>query len=194
MPITINGSGTIAGISAGGLPDNSITTADIAAGAVTQAKRSEQLTLGTAQNSTSGTSIDFTGLPSWVKRVTVMFDGVSGNGTSLFLVQLGDAGGFENTGYESFLTAAASTVSTSSSSAGFQAMGGVAARTYRGTMQLSLLSGNLWVALFLGNDAAGNNYFGSGSKTLSDTLTQVRFTTVNGTDTFDAGSINILYE
>ena len=38
MPITINGSGTITGISAGGLPDDSITTADIADSAVTDAK------------------------------------------------------------------------------------------------------------------------------------------------------------
>jgi hypothetical protein len=38
MPITINGSGTVTGISAGGLPDGVITTDDIAANAVTPAK------------------------------------------------------------------------------------------------------------------------------------------------------------
>ena len=38
MPISIAGSGTITGISAGGLPDDCITTAEIAAGAVTRAK------------------------------------------------------------------------------------------------------------------------------------------------------------
>jgi len=38
MPITINGSGTVTGISAGGLPDGSITSDDLAAGAVTAAK------------------------------------------------------------------------------------------------------------------------------------------------------------
>jgi hypothetical protein len=45
-------------------------------------------TLGTSVASTSGTSIDFTGLPSWVKRVIVMFSGVSGSGTSHLLIQL----------------------------------------------------------------------------------------------------------
>ena len=38
MPITINGSGTIAGLNAGGLPDACITTDDIAANAVTTPK------------------------------------------------------------------------------------------------------------------------------------------------------------
>jgi hypothetical protein len=53
------------------------------------------ITSGTAVASTSGTSIDFTSIPLWVKRITVMFAGVSTNGTSPFLVQLGDAGGIE---------------------------------------------------------------------------------------------------
>jgi len=57
------------------------------------------LVSGTSQASTSGTSIDFTGIPSWVKRITVMFNGVSTNGTSNKQIQLGDSGGFETTGY-----------------------------------------------------------------------------------------------
>ena len=64
---------------------------------------------GTSVASTSGTSIDFTSIPSWVKRITVMFDGVSTNGTSNLQVQIGDSGGIENTGY----TAAASGVANS---------------------------------------------------------------------------------
>jgi len=50
---------------------------------------------GTAVASTSGTSIDFTSIPSWVKRVTVMFAGVSTNGTGSYLIQIGDSGGIE---------------------------------------------------------------------------------------------------
>jgi hypothetical protein len=46
MPITINGDGTVTGISAGGLPDGSISTADIADDAVTLAKLSTTGTPG----------------------------------------------------------------------------------------------------------------------------------------------------
>jgi hypothetical protein len=123
-----------------------------------------------------------------------MFDKVSANGTSPFLIQLGDSGGFETSGYESFITIAASTVTTDSTTAGFRSGGGIAARGWRGMIQVCLLSGNTWVASGTLNDLVANNAFVSGSKTLSDTLTQVRFTTVNGTDTFDAGSVNIMYE
>ena len=196
MPITINGSGTVTGISAGGLPDDSIVTADIANGAVTQAKRSEQLTLETAKASTSGTSIDFTSIPSWVKRVTVMFNGVSTNGTSNWLVQLGDAGGIENTGYVSGSTAATTSVALSTSTSGFILRFSGAAQLANGAARLNLLSTNLFVGEGTFYDASGTQGIVtlSGSKTLSDTLTQIRITTVNGTDTFDAGSINIMYE
>ena len=194
MPIAINGSGTITGVSAGGLPDASIVTADIVDGAITQAKRSEQLTLGSPQASTSGTSIDFTDIPSWVKRITVMFDGVSANGTSLFRIRLGDSGGIEDTGYFSMITAAASAVSTSTYTNGFTAAGGTAARSYKGMMQIALIGSNTWAAMGTFNDGTANNYFMSGTKTLSATLDSVRLTTVNGSDTFDAGTINLLLE
>ena len=54
----------------------------------------------TAQATTSGTSITFTGIPSWVKRITVMFNGVSTSGTSPVQIQLG-AGSVTTTGYSS---------------------------------------------------------------------------------------------
>jgi len=153
------------------------------------------LTLATAQNvSGLGTSVNFTGIPSWAKRVTVMFDGVSADGSSFFRVRLGDSGGIEDTDYLSFITAAASTVATASNTNGFSAAGGTAARAFSGMMQIALLGSNTWTAMGTFNDGIGNNYFMSGTKTLSDTLTQVRITTVNGTDTFDEGTINIMYE
>jgi hypothetical protein len=176
------------------IDDNAVTTAKILDANVTPAKLSQPLTLETAQATTSGTSIDFTGIPSWVKRITVMWNGVSGSGTSVFLIQLGDAGGIENTGYSSYATSAASTVSTSDYTAGFAIGGGIAARSYRGLLQICLLGSNAWVASGTNNDATANNTFLSGSKTLSDTLDRIRLTTVNGTDTFDAGSVNIMYE
>jgi hypothetical protein len=148
--------------------------------------------------STSGTSIDFTGIPSWVKRITVMFSGVSTNGTSIIQVQLGDAGGVENTGYAGLggyiQNSAASAVAGIASGFAITAASS-AASVYVGSVVLTLLGNNQWIAngSFARTDAVVQNFV-QGSKTLSDTLTQVRITTVNGTDTFDAGTINILYE
>jgi hypothetical protein len=153
------------------------------------------LTSGTAVASTSGTSIDFTDIPSWVKRITVMFNGVSTNGASNPLVQLGDSGGIENTSYIAQGTNSATTGAAFTT--GFGIFSGQAANVIYGTMTITALNSNTWIASFCGGVNAGGTPLtltGGGSKTLSDVLTQIRITTVNGTDTFDAGSINILYE
>ena len=150
---------------------------------------------GTSVASTSGTSIDFTSLPSWVKRITVMLSGVSTSGTSSILIQLGDSGGVEITGY----TAAAYNETgggNSASTAGFSITPtSLTAAAYNGSVILSLFGSNTFVAqgTLFRSATTGMSYI-AGVKSLSDTLTQVRITTVNGTDTFDAGSINILYE
>jgi hypothetical protein len=151
------------------------------------------ITSSTAVASTSGTSIDFTSIPSWVKRITVMFNGVSTSGTSAQQVQLGDSGGVETSGYTGVVgTRGGETFYT----AGFIVnRGNTASSTASGLLVLTLVSGNIWVGS--GTNAANASdapsFFG-GTKTLSSTLDRVRITTVNGTDTFDAGSVNILYE
>jgi hypothetical protein len=148
---------------------------------------------GTAVASTSGTSIDFTSIPSWVKRITVMFDGVSTNGSSIICIQLGDAGGIETTGYNGGATNQSPTYTANT--VGLNLFGGGnASSAYMGHAVLTKISGNTWVLsagiqLSLGNISAAG-----GSKSLSDTLDRVRITTVSGTETFDAGSLNILYE
>ena len=152
---------------------------------------------GTAVASTSGTSIDFTSIPSWVKRVTVMFDGVSTNGSSLPLIQLGDSGGVENTGYISVSGLIyGGTPATASSTAGFIINSNLATNTHSGAITISLLGSNGWTCQgsVCGTINANQSITITGSKTLSATLDRVRITTANGTDTFDAGSINILYE
>jgi hypothetical protein len=198
MPISIAGSGTITGISAGGLPDDCITTADIAAGAVTQAKRSEQLTLGTAVASTSGTSIDFTGIPSWVKRVTVMFNGVSTNGTDNWIIQVG-SGSILTSGYNGCSTIfSSSTLSTGVYTAGWGIKNDLASSVVSGSILLTLVGSNVWVASgVLSTPNTSPNMYSiltSGSVTLSGALDRVRLTSLNGVNTFDAGSINIMYE
>jgi hypothetical protein len=154
------------------------------------------LTIATAQASTSGTSIDFTSIPSSVKRITVMFSSVSTSGTSNLLIQIGDSGGIESTSYTSQCQYI--TISGATSSAGFVVTASnPAADTLRGLITLCLInpSTNSWVASSsLSGSTTGNIILGSGGKSLSSTLDRVRVTTVNGTDTFDAGSINIMYE
>ena len=177
---------------------NFVATMPAGTGTVSVNGVSSNIVSGTAQNSTSGTSIDFTGIPSWVKRITVMFSQVSTNGTSIPQIQLGDSGGFETTGYLSggaFITTAAGVAATTATS-GFIIYSNSAGASLSGSIVLSLLGSNTWVAqgIILQATSTANIAQNAGTKTLSDTLTQVRITTVNGTDTFDAGSINILYE
>jgi len=155
------------------------------------------ITSGTAVASTSGTSIDFTSIPSWVRRITVMFSGVSTNGSSERQIQLGDAGGIETTGYSGTrsILVNTSTVSASNLSAGFLLAGTSASDVLHGAAVFTLISTNSWVCSMNGGfSSAAATFNTAGTKTLSDTLDRVRITTVNGTDTFDAGSINILYE
>jgi hypothetical protein len=145
----------------------------------------------------SGTAVNFTDIPAGVKRITVMFSGVSTSGTSQWLIQLGDAGGIETTDYISEAGFFGASSGSTSQTTGFGIRSTSSTHVMQGSATFCVLSGNLWVAqgLFAGSGAAaGFTYSTSGSKTLSDTLTQVRITTVNGTDTFDAGTINIMYE
>jgi hypothetical protein len=153
------------------------------------------ITMATAVASTSGTAIDFTGIPSGVKRITVMFNGVSANGSSPRLVQIGISTGIENSGYVAY--GGGGGLSITSSTAGYPIYNGNAADTIHGHLLITNVSGNTWVSSHsAGLAGSGANYFiaGGGSKTLGGTLDRVRITSTNGTDTFDAGSINILYE
>lgn len=154
------------------------------------------LTSGTAIASTSGTALDFTSIPSWVKRITVMFNGVSTNGTSVLRVQIGD-GSISTSGYTGTTTALVDggTVNGGNYGGGFDIRSAVAANVIHGTVVITTLGSNIWVASgVLGDSGRVAAYTVGGSKTLSGTLDRVRITTVGGTDTFDAGSINILYE
>ena len=151
-----------------------------------------QLVSGTAVASTSGTSIDFTSIPSWVKRITVMIAGVSTSGTSPVRLQIG-GGSVETTGYES--TATVMGVANSTSTAGFDRYQTAAADITNGYYSLLLIGANQWVCVAqYALSTASNPGWISGRKTTATTLDRVRLTTVNGTDTFDAGTVNILFE
>jgi hypothetical protein len=153
------------------------------------------ITSGTAVASTSGTSIDFTSIPSWVKRITVMFNEVSGSGTSNLLMQLGTGSTtYTTSGYLSSASAISSAVSTVSATTGFVLLTDIATFVNSGHYVLTNISGNIWIGSGMVKDQTTHMTLGAGSVTLGATLTAVRITRVNGTDTFDAGSINILYE
>ena len=150
---------------------------------------------GTAVASTSGTSIDFTGIPSFAKRITVMFNGVSTNGTSSLLIQGGNSGGIVSTGYVSTGIQINSTSGTNgtSSTAGFVLFSNSATSLQSGHLVLTNVSGSVWVSSHMAKTGTTIIASGGGDGSISS-LDRVRITTVNGTDTFDAGSINILYE
>jgi aspartate 1-decarboxylase len=153
------------------------------------------LVSGTAVATTSGTAINFTDIPSWVKRITVMLSSVSTNGTSAIQIQLGDSGGIETSSYLGIVNNINGVTNTNFTSGFLLITGTAAAAVLQGQMVISLFGSNTWSEMSLSCRSDAASFFeGCGTKTLSDTLTQLRITTVNGTDTFDAGSINIMYE
>lgn len=144
----------------------------------------------------SGTSVDFTGIPSWVKQITVMFSGLSGNGTSIMMVQVG-SGSVTTSGYASSGAFVGTSNGGINISTGIAIGGSPAAADIRsGQMIISSIGSNTWVASCAGGQHGANFAFVSGGTTpaLSGALDRVRITTFNGTDAFDAGTINILYE
>lgn len=154
-----------------------------------------KITIGTPVASTSGTYIDFNSIPSTVKRINILFSGVSTNGTSNYIVQIGDSGGIETTGYIS----GASTDGTgrSTSTYGFIIVtSNAAGYLYSGTITIVLAdTSNKWVeSHVIGEGTTGQVQFGGGYKATSATIDRVRITTVGGTDAFDSGTINISYE
>ena len=155
------------------------------------------ITSGTTVASTSGTSIDFTSIPSWVKRITVMLSGVSTNGASAPLLRLGTSGGIESTGYlGSTSNIVNGSTPTSIITVGLGLAPAIdAGALYYGHIVITLLTSNTWVmSATLSRSDVALTTLATSSKSLSGTLDRVRITTTNGTDTFDAGSINILYE
>jgi hypothetical protein len=176
------------------LNTNAVTTTKIADANVTPAKLSQPFTSGTAVASTSGTSIDFTSIPSWVKRITVMFSGMSLNANTNFLVQIG-SGSFTTSGYNSTSSYIPSgSPTTTSSTAGFLMYADSDPFTISGSLTIFNINSNSWVSSHTIKSGTTTNAIGGGDVSLGGVLDRVRITSVNGTATFDAGSINILYE
>lgn len=179
------------------------TTAEVQTGtdttrAITPAGlRGGALVLDTLQTVSAVAQVDFTSIPAWVKRITIMFSGVSTNGTNFIDIQIGDAGGLETTGY----------VGTQSNIIG----GGTGANNYggdafelryvgtpylvTGTFTLTLMNAatNLWVGTGVHGADTGiaTTFFSAGRKALSDTLDRLCISAGGNSIT---GSFNIMYE
>jgi hypothetical protein len=174
MPITIDGSGSINGGSAS--------------------------VLGTAVATTSGSLADFTGIPSWARRVTVSVSGASTNGASPMMIQIGTASGIESTGYlgsSGYIQNASQSLTAALSAGIYLVKDNASTNVTHGVLTFTLISASTNTWAFMGVFGNSNNVVPSlvaGSKALAGTLDRVRFTVLNGTDVFDAGSVNILYE
>lgn len=145
---------------------------------------------------TTNTSLDFTSLPSWIKKITVMFQGVSLSSTANILIQLGVSGTPETSGYTSVGNAVtAAGVAQTTSTAGFIIYVGTASYLQNGAVRLHNITGNTWVADGVLCNTTTQNYtaFVAGSKALAGVANMVRITSTS-TDTFDAGTINLLLE
>jgi hypothetical protein len=180
MPVTIDGTNGI------NSPSVKLNGSDI-----------RQLTHGTVQATTSGTSVDVTGIPSWAKRVTLMLNSVSTNGAANIRFQLGTSGGIETTGYNCTAGWAGASSGAAQSTVGFDSFGDSGAPCARcGNITFTLIGSNTWTMTgsYMGINGGNFLFVLSGLKGLSGVLDRIRITTTNGTDTFDAGSINILFE
>jgi hypothetical protein len=154
----------------------------------------------TAQLSTSGTSIDFSNIPSWAKRITVMFNNVSKNGTASILIQAVTSSFVIQSGYTGAGSSLGGTAATTAYTTGFGIRALAAADVVSGVVQLSLcdtgvINPNNWIASgVLANTASAVTFTTAGGISLGQPLVGVRVTTSTGTDVFDLGSINIFYE
>ena len=160
-------------------------------GVITYAAAQPRIVTATAVASTSGASINFTGIPSWAKRISIILSKVSTNGLSNLLIQIG-GGSIENTGYAS---TAGNRGNENMSTAGYlitRNQSGSSSIT--GSYTLFLIGSDEWIGSGVNTGGGDTPNFSAGSKTASGTIDRVRITTENGTDTFDAGLINIMYE
>ena len=149
-------------------------------------------TLGTEQATTSGTAFTFGSIPAGTKMIIINFHGVSMSGTDKLLITLGDSGGLETSGYVS--SSARVETSSNTSTSGFIVSINSASAVINGHMMLALEdSANFsWTSSHSLSRDSTTTVAGGGTKSLSAELTQVSITR-DGSNTFDAGAINILY-
>jgi hypothetical protein len=147
----------------------------------------------TAQSPTSGTTVSFTSIPSWVKRITVLFDGLVASASEA-LIQIG-AGSTTITGYTSTSAQFNNAISGESenSTAGYNMNISLLSPGVTGSMVIYNISGNIWISNHMVFES-GRTVLGNGIVTLGGTLDRVIITSTSPAGTFSAGSVNIMYE
>jgi len=187
--ITYDASGNPAAVATGS--SGQILTSQGAGAAPVFASVAANITLATRQATTSGSAIDFTGIPAGTKRINILFAGVSTNGSAQLLVTIGDAGGLETSGYLSSISYGTASASTTAAFLAIDA--NAASEIWSGTMTMHLANAATysWVSSSILADAGAVTRIQGGSKSLSAELDRLQIKT---TDTFDAGTINISYE
>lgn len=200
--ILINGSDKVVITSAGNVTAGTFTGAVVGAvtGNVTgnvngSLTNGGSLNLATTTASTSGSAIDFTSIPSWAKRVSILFNKVGITGTSNMLVQLGTSGGIQGTNYEAQASVVNASVATLNSTSGFPIRNVEAAARISGIMTIAGMGSNLWVMsgtlTVIGGVASVQMV--AGVIQLSGVLDRVRINSL-ASETFDEGSLNVMYE
>lgn len=145
---------------------------------------------------TSGTAHQWATIPTWANRIELIFSGVSTTGTSQLMVQLGDSGGIENTGYSGSVVNSGSSTSTSFGNATGWLLEGASAASINvsGILTLRRVFSTNWVmSCVLANNNSAITFVSAGSKNLSGDLTTINLRTLGGVDTFDAGLLNMHY-
>ena len=181
------------------IADSNVTTAKIADANVTPAKLSQPLTLETAKATTSGTIVEFTGIPSWVKRITMIFNGVGTNGTNNLDLQIGN-GSYSTIGYDTLCSyIGGSSATVVAFGGGFGIIVGNPSGLCYGRYTLDLIGGNKYIGsgVFHVHQVGVAQYTmqsAGSSPVLSGPMDRIRISVVGGANTFDAGSINIMYE
>jgi hypothetical protein len=179
-------------------PLDSVTEPMLRSGAVTPRVLAQPLSQITEVNAT-GTAVDFTGIPSWARRVMVSFNGVSTNGNSLVVLRLG-AGSIATSGYVATYAlvpdAAGGSVRSSRTNSSIIVTGNsVPADNRYGTITLCNCGNNMWIASgVVGTVSFDNVSMVCGGLRLGGILDRLQITTENGTDIFDFGTISLLYE
>lgn len=156
---------------------------------------SGSLVVSDTAKSATGSAVEFTGIPPWVKRITVMFYSLSTTSTAAPRVQLGTASSYELTGYSQGAAATSATPvwAGGANTDGFYLSGQVAIGTeLSGMLVLTNIAGNVWVASLGGSNSISFALCGGGFKSLGGTLTRLQL--ISSAGTFDSGTINIIYE
>ncbi len=162
-------------------------------------KETTGLTMGTNQTASAGdaTFADFTGIPSWARRITIMLDFIGTDGTEQLMLQLGDAGGLETSGYDGGVSNDSGASSLKNGTSFYLNAATVGTESTYGVVTLTskLPSSNTWAMhAILKIDGTTIGSQAAGVKSLTQPLTQFRISTDGTPDDFDSGTINIMYE